>query len=294
MSTTGTVHTFPSSGIGSIPEHHMKDALDRHRQIFQVGRAITAEMDLENLFQVIMDQTVRMAVVERCSVFLYDESASQLWSLAATELKRNEVPVFRGHRRGRVGVPYREPLLIPDAYADARFNADIDRQTGFRTRSIVCVPLINRHDTCIGTLEALNKQGGRFNDEDLDLLTAISHYVAIALENAKLYETLKKLNASRKAIIDHLGRELQGPLTAVVETSGILVDALADARQTDLTPVVDKCRQNLRRLLELGSKVDGYLDREPEEGRSGALHFIEETPSLFEPIQAMSGKFATE
>ena len=158
MSTSGNVHTFPSTGIRSIPEHHMEDALKRHRQIFQVGRAITAEMDLENLFQVIMDQTVRMVGAERCSVFLYDESESQLWSLAATELKRNEVRFSAVTGVAGWVFRHREPLLIADAYADARFNADIDRQTGFRTRSIVCVPLINRHDTCIGTLEALDER----------------------------------------------------------------------------------------------------------------------------------------
>ena len=81
----------------------------------------------------------------------------------------------------------RTPLIINDAYSDPRFYAEIDRQSAFRTKNILCVPLISRKRECIGVLQALNRAPGEFMDDDLESLTAISHYVTIALENSQLY-----------------------------------------------------------------------------------------------------------
>jgi signal transduction protein with GAF and PtsI domain len=83
------------------------------------------------------------------------------------------------------------PLIINDAYSDPRFYSGVDKISGFKTRNILCVPLVSNRGSCIGTLEALNKISDDFRDEDLEWLTSISHYVAIALENSIVYEELK-------------------------------------------------------------------------------------------------------
>src|SRR5205085_973060 len=84
------------------------------------------------------------------------------------------------------------PEIIPDAYQDPRFNQQIDRQTGYRTRDILCVPLLNRDGQSIGVTQVLNKRSGAFGPHDLALAQAINRQAASALEQALLVERLEQ------------------------------------------------------------------------------------------------------
>ena len=94
-----------------------------------------------------------------------------------------------------------ETINIPYAYADLRFNPGFDKQTGYFTSSILCVPIINKEGECIGCTQALNKKGGAFTDEDESRLKAFTQQVAIALENAKLFEDVAKERAYNHSML---------------------------------------------------------------------------------------------
>jgi adenylate cyclase len=90
-----------------------------------------------------------------------------------------------------------EPIIVRDTQSSRHFTPDFDRQTGFRTRSALCVPLISRGKV-LGVIEVLNKISDDFNDDDLHLLQSIATSVSIALENSKLYgETLSMAEHER-------------------------------------------------------------------------------------------------
>jgi signal transduction histidine kinase len=101
------------------------------------------------------------------------------------------------------------PVIVEDVTKESRFSERLDRETGFRTRSLICVPLIIRGKT-IGALQVINKKNGRpFTNEDLELLTALAQQIAVALDNARLYQRLQKnlaltaeeLKATQKKLI---------------------------------------------------------------------------------------------
>jgi len=81
-----------------------------------------------------------------------------------------------------------EPLLIPDAHADSRFDASFDRRTGYRTRNILCVPLKDSVGEVNGVIQIINRRVGDFGADDLELLSCVAGTVAIAIENATLFE----------------------------------------------------------------------------------------------------------
>ena len=84
------------------------------------------------------------------------------------------------------------PMIVEDVEKERRFSDRFDKETGFKTRSLICVPLTIREKT-IGALQVINKKnGGPFTEEDLDLLTALAQQIAVALDNAKLYERLEE------------------------------------------------------------------------------------------------------
>ena len=179
----------------------VRDKIDQYDQFFNVGRTITSEMNMEVLFDVIMDQTNQIMSTQRSTVFLYDETPGELWSLVATSMKKNEIRIPADH--GVAGWVFQSshPLLLNDAYNDPRFYSGVDKATGFRTKNILCVPLINRKGQSIGVIQVINKNLGNFTDADRKLLTSISHYVAIALENSKLYEEVKNYSEELRSTL---------------------------------------------------------------------------------------------
>jgi GAF domain-containing protein len=161
-------------------------------KLYKVGQIITSEMNLDALFEVIIEQTNEIIGTERSTVFLYDAKQDELWSLVATGMGKDKICVPSDSGVAGLAFLCKKPLRINDAYGDSRFNIEIDKRSGFRTRNILCIPVLNRKKECIGVIESLNKVDGDFADKDLEILSSIADYVAIALENANLYEDIKK------------------------------------------------------------------------------------------------------
>ena len=158
------------------------------QSLLDVAKAMAGEIPLENLLQVITQKTEEVLEAERCSLFLFDEGRNELWSKVATGLGGLKEIRF-SLDRGIAGEVARtgKGINIPEAYVDPRFNAEIDKQTGYRTHSILCLPMTTSSGRLIGVIEVLNKGGGGpFDQEDEALLGALGTHAAIALERSKL------------------------------------------------------------------------------------------------------------
>jgi len=191
--------------IGRRKEDVMiRDQAHQYEQIYQLGQIITSEMNMGVLFELIIDQTNQIMGTERGSVFLYDGKTAELWSLVATGMKKNEIRIPSDYGVAGSVFQSKTPLIINDAYNDPRFYAEVDKLSGFQTKNILCIPLINRKGHCIGSLQVLNKNSGDFTDKDIELLQSISYYVAIALENSKLYEEVKNYSEELKNTLIHI------------------------------------------------------------------------------------------
>lgn len=199
----------------------IREKIRKHALLFSVGQIITSEMHLSALFAVVMDQTNQMMGTQRSTVFLYDEESDELWSLVATGMNKNEIRIPSAYGVAGWVFQNRTMLIINDAYSDPRFYAEVDKKSGFRTRNILCVPLFNQKSECIGALQALNKNLGGFSGDDADLLKSMSHYVAIALENSKLYEDVNRYSERLKQTLIHIEtlEKVKSQLTKFVPSS---------------------------------------------------------------------------
>src|SRR5207245_2186349 len=92
----------------------------------------------------------------------------------------------------------------PSAYADLRFNPACDKQTGFFTRSLLCVPVTNKAGKAIGVTQVLNKIGGTFQKDDEVRLKAFTAQIAIALENAKLFDDIQNIKNYNESILESM------------------------------------------------------------------------------------------
>jgi signal transduction histidine kinase len=270
-------------GIGRRKEDWLlRDHLHRYTHLFHVGQIITSEINMDVLFEVIMDQTNQIMDTERCTVFLYDDKSDRLWSLVATGMKKNEISI--PHDYGIAGWVFQNKaaLIINDAYHDPRFYPEIDRRLGFKTKNILCIPLINRQRECIGTIEALNKGSGDFTDRDRELLTSVSHYVTVALENSRLYEDLKLLDKAKERIINHLSHELKTPLALISSAFEKISRTLGEDHHEGLDKAIGRGRRSVDRLLDLQAKIDDILHQRSFEDKEKILAFIEDAVSFVE------------
>ncbi len=260
-----------------------KERVDQQRRLLHVGQLITSEMNLNSLFPLIMEQSNRIMNTERSSVFLYDSKTHELWSLVATDLKRDEVRTLTSYGIGGWVFENRKPAIVNDCYSDERFNAEVDKRTGFRTRNLLCVPLINRRRECIGTLQVLNKKNGKFNDEDLELLTSMSHYVTIALENSMLYEELKSMNKAKERVIDHLSHEMKTPLALISATANRI------SRNLQHQPPVEEIemsliilQRNVERLMRLQKVTTDIMKQRSAEEKTHIIKLVQDALNLLE------------
>ena len=136
--------------------------------------------------------------------FLNDEKTNELFSRVAMGEGIGEIRL--PNTAGIAGSVFTsgKSMNIPYAYADLRFNPSFDKQTGYFTRSILCVPVVNKEGRVIGCTQVLNKSGGKFTDEDESRLKAFTQQVAIALENAKLFEDVSKSRKYNESMLSSM------------------------------------------------------------------------------------------
>jgi HD-GYP domain-containing protein (c-di-GMP phosphodiesterase class II) len=161
--------------------------------LLDVGKAMASERNLDRLLQLILGEVTKVMEAERSSFFLVDRERNELWSKIAQGLEVREIRIKIGMGIAGYVAQTGSILNIEDAYADPRFDKDTDRRTGYRTRTILCGPMLNNPNEVIGVLQVLNKRDGVFTSEDEELLLALSSQAAVAVENAILYENIQKL-----------------------------------------------------------------------------------------------------
>jgi adenylate cyclase len=168
-------------------------ALYDEAQLLGVTAALTSELQLDVLLVKIMQITTKVLDADRSTLLLYDETTRELCSKIAQGLEGQEIRI--GADCGIAGFVFTtgKTVNIPDAYADPRFNPEVDRTTGYATRSILCVPVVTHSAQIIGIIQVLNKRGGPFRERDENRLRALASQAAVAIENARLFEAM--LNA---------------------------------------------------------------------------------------------------
>lgn len=169
---------------------------------------VTADIKLSTLLQRVMGEATRLLNAERSTLFLNDEKTHQLWSEVGHGLDVMEIRL--PNHIGIAGSVFTssKTINIPHAYADLRFNPAFDKQTGFFTRSILCVPIINKQGKTIGVTQMLNKRGGAFSSDDEVRLRAFTAQVSIALENAKLFTDVQNMKNYNEAMLESMSNGL--------------------------------------------------------------------------------------
>src|SRR5258707_789800 len=183
-----------------------RGAMEELSIIVEATKRLNSTLDLGELIHIILNLATRQTGAARGTVFLVDQEHNEIWSLVGLGLEQQVIRLPAD--RGIAGWVAREgsAVRLDDAYDDPRFEPDIDRKLGFKTRQLLCLPIRNEAGDIIGVLQLLNKAES-FNEEDEAFLDALSSHVALALEKAQLHrERIEKEKMERDLA---LAREIQ-------------------------------------------------------------------------------------
>jgi adenylate cyclase len=182
----------------------MKKTRQQEMEFLDLVADITSSLDLSMLLRRVMSEATRMLKADRSTLFLHNEKTKELWSEVGEGL--NAVEIRLPDHVGIAGAVFqsRTTINIPYAYADLRFNPAFDKKTGYFTRSILCVPVINKNGKVIGVTQSLNKAGGPFTEEDEARLKAFTAQVSIALENANLFDDVQNMKNYNQSVLESM------------------------------------------------------------------------------------------
>lgn len=182
----------------------MQKTREKELEFQDVVADVTSELELGALLKKVMAEATRMLGADRSTLFMNDEKTNELFSRVAMGDGIGEIRL--PNSAGIAGAVFTsgQTINIPYAYADLRFNPAFDKQTGYFTRSILCVPVVNKDGKCIGVTQVLNRRGGPFTDEDETRLKAFTAQVSIALENAKLFEDIQNIKNYNESMLESM------------------------------------------------------------------------------------------
>lgn len=161
--------------------------------LHEITRAFESSQNLDLLLKYILEKCMNMMNAEAASLMLVVENGKELEFKITLGPKSEEVKPFRlpiGKGISGWVAQNSEAILIPDAYADKRFDSSFDKRSGFVTKSILCVPMIYKSKV-IGVVTVLNRLDSKpFSENDKDILTSFSSQAALSIENAKLLQAV--------------------------------------------------------------------------------------------------------
>ncbi len=196
--------------------------------IQEIGRILASDHNLDRVLAEIIKRTTALMQADRSTLFLLGPDGKTMWSKSTHggTVKTIELGVGQGIA-GWVA-RYGRPVNVKDAYKDQRFDADVDRASGYRTRSILCQPLVDSQQRVLGVIQVLNKCDGYFTTADEDLLAAVASQAAVCIQNSKLYLDVVTKN------IDLLDTQLKlEERTKEIELFFRIERAAATARSTE-------------------------------------------------------------
>ena len=175
--------------------------VDRLREVLNICRRMSAQTDLVSLQALIIREAKDLLQADRVSIFLFDRDRCELWSAISQEGKVMRFDARLGIA-GAVAMTG-ETINVADAYEHPLFYKEVDIQTGYRTRSLLAVPLRSLNGAVIGVGEATNKLGGeftdQFTDEDAEVLTTLAAHLTDIIENTPIAAELKTQRSRRIA-----------------------------------------------------------------------------------------------
>ena len=171
---------------------YLQSELKKTELLLEITKRIAGLKDLSQILWTIIDFVTLNVDGDRGSLFLNDEETNELYSRIAQGDLTREIRIL--NTVGIAGAIFtaRKGEIIHNVYEDSRFNKEVDQETGYRTKNMICSPVKTVDGKIIGVIQVLNKKKGRFTKENLNFVNAIATQAAVSIQNAQNSEFFEK------------------------------------------------------------------------------------------------------
>lgn len=237
----------------------LRRAQREQQELFEVSLALVRELRLDSLLARIVATTRDFVGADRVSLFLHDPLRGELWGKVAEGV---DSPLRFPEDQGIAGHVFQtgETVICTDPYRDPRFNPEVDRRSGYQTRSLLCLPISDREGRRIGVIQALNRVEGEFTESDAARLGAFAAQAAIALVNAQLFADLDRARRYSESILQSLSNGVvtldpQGRVVKLNQAASALLGVGPELVGQDFDRALGPQRDWWRGLRQVGDRA---------------------------------------
>jgi len=266
---------------------HVKRIARNNEAMLRISLALPEYPELYELLDYVSGVIKELMETEGGVVILLDEQRQELflrgaaYDDTATQQRAKEARFQVDELVAGEVVRTGKPILMNDISGDSEIHIERDKKLGYHTRNLLLVPLRSQ-ERIIGTLCAINKKEGGFDQTDVDLLSMLAGTVVLSIENARFSAELKSaymevssLNRAKDRVINHLSHELKTPI-AVLRTSLVTLEKkLQSLPPEGWQPTIDRARRNLDRLLEMQYQVHDIIQNKTYKTQTFLSHLVD-------------------
>ena len=266
--------------------------------MLRISMALPEYPELYELLDYVSGVIKELMETEGGLVILLDEQRQELflrgaaYDDTATQQRAKEARFFVDELVAGKVVKTGKPIIMNDISGDSVIHIERDKKLGYRTRNLLLVPL-NSQERTIGTLCAVNKKEGGFDESDIELLSMLAGTVVLSIENArysaelqKAYMEVSSLNRAKDKVINHLSHELKTPIAVLRSSLVTLEKRLRSLPQQDWQSTIDRARRNLNRLLEMQYQIYDIVQHKTYKTRTILSHLMDRCSDELEALIA--------
>ena len=241
-------------------QSRLKTAFENKRLsiLYEISKNLHAINDLDKLLKILVDFAKDTLAAERATVFILDRATNELWSRIGTGINKREIRFNKDKGIAGKVVTTGKHILTSDPYNHPDFNKEFDQRSGFKTKSLLCVPMINLRGRIIGAFQVINKIDGEFTDDDLGFLQALSSNASISIENNTLHEEKMRKIEEMHILFNEL-KNSQRELVAKtkINTVNKIIKIFEEAKTSRAMKIaLSKAKSELGNNSEAEKKID--------------------------------------
>lgn len=235
-------------------------------RLLLLGRRMADARGIDEFLEVLAVGLADVLMSERTTVYLHDREHGEIWSKVAMGLARGEIRLKVGQGIAGHVASTREILNIPEASKSPRFNPEVDQRTGFKTRSVLCAPMLDPERELVGVIEVFNKRGREFTIEDEELIKLFAGYCAVAVQSAILQERVRQRErlAAVGMLASSVVHDIKNVITLIKGYGEIVKWDPADAEIVGIiNDEIDKLVEMTQEVLDFSRGEEPKLERTP-------------------------------
>lgn len=240
------------------------DLKNNFSTLLEVFASVSSELDLDNLIQLIMIKAAEITKADRSSLFFMDAETNELWTKYAKGLESETLRT----KKGIVSLVARDkkPYIVNEPYDHPSFDSSVDFETGYKTESILSVPVFNSQNSVLGVIQVINKMEGKFEQADLSILQGFASQIRIAIENAQLFNQINGM----KNYLNTLVENLDNGIVTIDKSQNIQTINNTFYRMFDLD---DRKSLSNKKLIELDVNLKTLLNYGIKAIETGKKHY---------------------